>query len=73
MSHHKLFIDRRVAVTGSKSKIHLDNPVAIHTFIETVLKELPQHGSNGDALTAGLVAGDLYWNTAATPIITIVV
>lgn len=41
MSSHKLFIDRRAAVTGAKSKILMDNPVAMHTFISNYIASNP--------------------------------
>ena len=59
MSNHKLFIDRRVATNGRKSQIKLDNSVAIHTFIESLLTALPEHAGQAAAVTAGLVSGKL--------------
>lgn len=72
MALPKLYIDRRFSVSGAKSKIHLDDPIPVHSFIVKVLKALPQYADNATALAGGLVAGDVYNNTT-TDVITYVV
>lgn len=68
----RLYLDGRFAVTGTKSKISLDNPIAVHTFILELLKALPQYATNAAAVAAGLAVGDLY-NSTTTNAITYVV
>lgn len=80
MSNHKLFIDRRVAVSGAKSKILMDNPVAIHAFISnyiannptivtSIMEALPVYANDGDAGTVGgLTTGQLYKNSTTNTI-----
>lgn len=69
MSSNKLFIDRRTAVTGAKSKILMDNPVAVHTFVLQLLQALPVYATDGDAGTVGgLTTGQLYKNSTTNTI-----
>jgi hypothetical protein len=79
MSNHKLFIDRRVAVTGAKSKILMDNPVAMHTFISnyiasnptivtSIIEDLPVYADDAAAGVGGLTAGQLYKNSTTNTI-----
>ena len=66
----KLFIDKRVAVNGKSSHIILDNPVAVHNFVKTYLKEyakaLPVYADEAAATAAGLEAGDWYKTPAGS-------
>lgn len=63
MAQPVLYMDARNAVNGKTSKIHMDNPIAIHTFISDWIKTLPKFAGNGDALANNLKVGDLYNNT----------
>lgn len=74
MSNHKLFIDRRVAVSGAKSKILMDNPVAIHAFISnyiannptivtSIMEALPEYANDAAAGVGGITTGQLYKNS----------
>lgn len=63
MSSNKLFIDRRTAVTGAKSKILMDNPVAVHTFVLQLLQALPEYVDDAEAGDAGITTGQLYKNS----------
>jgi hypothetical protein len=65
---NKLFIDRRVAVTGAKSKILMDNPVAMHTFVIQLLESLPVYVDDAAAGVGGLTAGQLYKNSTTNTI-----
>ena len=68
MTSKRLWIDKRVVVTGTKSHIKLDNPVAIHSFIINLLKDLPKYADNAAAVTGGEAVGDLYNNTTTNAI-----
>lgn len=81
MSSHKLFIDRRVAVTGVKSKILMDNPIAVHTFISnyiannptivtSIMEALPEYVNTAAAnADAALLSGALYKETTLNQIL----
>ena len=80
MSSHKLFIDRIAAVTGAKSKILMDNPVAMHTFVSnyiasnptivtSIIEALPVYANTAAAnADAALLSGAAYKNTASLTI-----
>jgi len=76
---NKLFIDRRVAVTGAKSKILMHNPVAMHTFISnyiasnptivtSIMEALPKYVDDAAAGVGGLTTGQLYKNSTTNTI-----
>ena len=75
MAQPTLYIDGRSTVNGKKSQINFDNPIALHTFVNSYLKTLPQFADNAAAVTGNLKVGDLYINTtdAVVPVIAIVV
>ena len=68
MAQPTLYIDGRGTVNGRTSKMDMDNPVAIHTFINNWLKTLPKHATNAAAVTANLAVGELYNNTTTNTI-----